>query len=161
MGFGRQLWIENVPQRIAHVGKWLERIEQKKWLNLVNTAEIFTFVEMTCSLLIMHVTRQQDSLWNWMTDNSLLLQWAFTIKDHLTLNMKYEMYNFVLAHIFVILVIRNLLSQGIFLGIVVRKKPISSFKFYLHIAREINFYFFFLNNGWKLLCGILSRHVSP
>lgn len=64
--------------------------------------------------------------------------------------MKYEMSNFVLAYIFVILVIRNSLSQGNFLGIVLKKEPISSFKFYLQVDREINFYFnffFLFNNG--------------
>lgn len=57
--------------------------------------------------------------------------------------MKYEMSNFVLAHIFVIFVIGNSLSQDKFLGIVLKKEPISSFKFYLHVDREINFCFNF------------------
>lgn len=86
--------------------------------------------------------------------HSLLLQCAFTIKNNLTLSVKYEMSNFVLAHIVVTLVIRNSLSQGKFLGMVLKKEPISSFKFYLHVDREINFYFnFFFNNGWELFCG--------
>lgn len=71
------------------------------------------------------------------------------------------MSNFVLAHIVVTLVISNSLSQGKFLGIVLKKEPISSFKFYLHVDREINFYFnFFLIMVESYSVEKLSRSFS-